>query len=106
MAGRMPSRQLDNYSPDRSPPVAPQGYPAPLPIYAPFGSNRQSNITHFSFSSLTVLQQTAATRAAAPFASGSAVLAQLPPTSTLTLLQIPPPMTVVNFSLRPHHRRD
>ena len=40
MAGRMPSRQLDNFSPDRSPFVAPQGYPAPA-SYAPLPDQRR-----------------------------------------------------------------
>ena len=40
MAGRMPSRQLDNFSPDRSPLVASQGYPASA-SFAPHQDQRR-----------------------------------------------------------------
>jgi C-terminal processing protease CtpA/Prc len=40
MAGRMPSRQLDNFSPDRSPLVVSQGYPASA-AFAPLPDQRR-----------------------------------------------------------------
>ena len=40
MAGRMPSRQLDNFSPDRSPLMAPQSYPASA-SYVPHQEQRR-----------------------------------------------------------------